>query len=489
MDVLDYDTLYIAGEWRKSSGTDRVTVISPNDEERVGSAPAGTAADVDAAVAAARSQLAAGGWASWSVQERASALHRFADRLETVAADVSWRVSAQNGMPISMSRGIERFPVQVLRYYADLAEATAADERRLGPDGSVTVVARDPVGVIAAIVPWNGPQVQSMIKIAPALAAGCSVVLKPAPEAMLDSFLLAQAAHESGLPPGVLSIIPGDGELGAYLVSHPGVDKVSFTGSTAAGRLIAAECGRLIRPVTLELGGKSAAIVLDDADLGAHLDGFFDATMAMSGQICHLGTRVLVPRSRHREMVDAVSDLASSAVIGESLDPKTRVGPLVSARQRQRVEDYIELGRAAGATITVGGGRPAGRDTGWFLSPTVFTDVEVDAVIAREEIFGPVLTVIPYRDDDEAVAIANDSAYGLGGTVWTADPERGEALAKRISTGTIGVNFYANDPNAPFGGVRDSGLGRELGPEGLAAVQVLKSIYVRPGDAQPSQEN
>jgi acyl-CoA reductase-like NAD-dependent aldehyde dehydrogenase len=276
----------------------------------------------------------------------------------------------------------------------------------------------------------------------------------------------------------VLNVVPAGREVGAYLVAHPGVDKVSFTGSTAAGRAVAETCGRLLRPVTLELGGKSAAIILDDADLAASLEPFFAATLLNNGQICWLGTRVLAPRSRYDAIVDTVTALARSLTVGDPLAPDTKIGPLVSERQRQRVESYIAKGKAEGARLTAGGQRPADRDRGWFVEPTIFADVDAKATIAQEEIFGPVLAVIPYADEQEAIAIANDSDYGLGGSVWTADPERGAQFARRVRSGTIGVNGYVNDPVAPFGGIKSSGMGRELGPEGLQPFQLVKTIYL-----------
>ncbi|MCQ8836138.1 aldehyde dehydrogenase family protein [Streptomyces malaysiensis] len=288
--------------------------------------------------------------------------------------------------------------------------------------GSGSRVIKDPLGVVATIVPSNVPQGLTFLKLAPALAAGNTVVLKSAPETVLDAQLMAEAAIGAELPPGVLNVLPAGREIGAYLVEHPGVDKVSFTGSTAAGRAIAVTCGRLLRPVTLELGGRSAAIVLDDANLTSTIESFFAATLLNNGQICWLSTRVLAPRSRYQEVVDAVSGLASSLTIGAPLDPETQVGPLVSARQRERVEDYIAKGSAEGARLTVGGGR-SDRDKGWFVQPTVFAGVD-NHTIAREEIFGPVLSVIPYSDEDEA--IANSSDYDDGGSVWTSDPQRGE---------------------------------------------------------------
>ncbi|MDR3663061.1 MAG: aldehyde dehydrogenase family protein, partial [Mycobacterium sp.] len=316
------------------------------------------------------------------------------------------------------------------------------------------------------------------LKLAPALAAGCTVVLKPAEETVLDAFLMAEAAAAAGLPAGVLNIVPGGREVGAYLVAHPDVDKVSFTGSTDAGRSIAETCGRLLRPVTLELGGKSAAIVLDDADLVGAMEAFFGATLLNNGQVCWLSTRVLAPRSRYSEIVDTITDLARSLTVGDPLNPQTKVGPLVSARQRERVEGYIAKGRSEGARLTTGGVRPAGLDRGWFLEPAIFADLDNNATIAREEIFGPVLTVIPYADEDEAVAIANDNDYGLGGTVWSADTERAARIARRVQSGTVGVNHYVNEPVAPFGGIKHSGMGRELGPEGLTPFQNHKTIYL-----------
>jgi aldehyde dehydrogenase (NAD+) len=289
--------------------------------------------------------------------------------------------------------------------------------------------------------------------------------------------VLAEALEAAALPPGVVNIVPAGREVGAYLVEHPGVDKVAFTGSTAAGRAIAETCGRLLRPVTLELGGKSAAIVLDDADLQTNVVNLFAACMLNQGQTCYLGTRVLAPRSRYEEVVATVAGLAGALAVGDPLDPATQIGPLATARQRDRVESYIAKGASDGARLVVGGGRPAGLATGWYVEPTVFADVDNKSTIAQEEIFGPVLAVIPYGGVDEAVAIANDSAYGLGGSVWTEDRERGLEVARRVQTGSIGINGYSLDIGAPFGGVKASGIGRELGPEGLAAYQALKSIY------------
>jgi acyl-CoA reductase-like NAD-dependent aldehyde dehydrogenase len=480
MTTIDYDKLYVGGSWVQPATSDTIAVHSATTEEHVGVVPEGSKADIDAAVAAARKAFDdPQGWSKWEPAGRAEVLERFAVALEKRGEETERRVAVQNGMPIWLAQQFEGpFPPLLLRYYAGIVANLPQEEVRPGMLGGNSLVIREPVGVVAAIVPWNVPQAITFLKLAPALAAGCTVVLKPAPETVLDAMLMCEAAAEAGLPDGVLSVVPGGRELGAYLVSHPQVDKVSFTGSTAAGRAIAESCGRLLRPVTLELGGKSAAIVLDDADLQANIESFFASTLLNNGQICWLGTRVLAPRSRYDEVVDTVTGLATSLRLGDPMDPATQMGPLVSSRQRDRVESYIAKGLSDGARLTTGGGRPKEWDRGWFVEPTVFANVDNQHAIAQEEIFGPVLSLIPYSSDTEAIAIANASDYGLGGTVWTADPERGESVARKVSSGTIGINAYVNDPTAPFGGIKASGIGRELGPEGMHGYQVLKTIYL-----------
>jgi aldehyde dehydrogenase (NAD+) len=480
MTTIDYDKLYVGGSWIQPATSNTIAVHSATTEEHVGVVPEGSKADIDGAVAAARKAFDdPQGWSRWEPARRAEVLERFAVALEKRGEETERRVAVQNGMPIWLAQQFEGpFPPLLLRYYANIVANTPQEEVRPGMLGGNSLVIREPVGVVAAIVPWNVPQAITFLKLAPALAAGCTVVLKPAPETVLDAMLMCEAAAEAGLPDGVLSVVPGGRELGAYLVSHPQIDKVSFTGSTAAGRAIAESCGRLLRPVTLELGGKSAAIVLDDADLQANIESFFASTLLNNGQICWLGTRVLAPRSRYDEVVDTVTGLAASLRLGDPMDPATQVGPLVSSRQRERVESYIAKGLSDGARLTTGGGRPKDLDRGWFVEPTVFANVDNQHTIAQEEIFGPVLSVIPYSSDHEAIAIANASDYGLGGTVWTADPERGEAVARKVSSGTIGINAYVNDPTAPFGGIKASGIGRELGPEGMQGYQLLKTVYL-----------
>lgn len=481
IDIATHDHLYIGGAWVTPSGDRRITPVNASTEETLPSVPEALEPDVDAAVAAARAAFDdPAGWATWEPSRRAEVLERFADAIEARADRMVGLVSAQNGMPVAVAAQLEgAYPATLLRYYAGLIRQPVEPDLRAGMFGGTVEVRRSAIGVVAAIVPWNFPQTLAMFKIAPALAAGCAVVMKPSPETVLDAFLLAEAAEAAGLPAGLLNVVPAGREVGAYLVAHPGIDKVAFTGSTGAGRAIGETCGRLLRPVTLELGGKSAAIVLDDADLdlGAIGEGLFTATLLNNGQTCFLGTRVLAPKARYREVVDAFTTFAGSLQVGDASDPTTQIGPMATANQRDRVEGFIARGRAEGGRITVGGDRPADRDRGWFVSPTVFADVDNAATVSREEIFGPVLSVIGYDDVDDAVAIANASEYGLGGTVWTSDPERGAAVARRVQTGTIGVNRYIPDPVAPFGGIKSSGLGRELGPEGLTAYTTVQTIY------------
>ncbi|MGW0891135.1 aldehyde dehydrogenase [Saccharopolyspora gloriosae] len=474
-----HDSLFIDGSWVTPASDRRIQVVNATTEESLGSVPEATNADVDRAVQAARRAFDDSGWATTDPAERAAVLNRFADALEKRSEQLTRTVSMQNGMPVSLSEQFEGgYVVALLRYYAGLAASAESEERRPSPLGFDTLVQRTPIGVVAGIVPWNYPVLLAVTKIGPALAAGCTLVLKPSPGTVLDSFILAEAAEEAGVPPGVINWVPGGRELGDYLVKHPGIDKVAFTGSTAAGRTIAENCGRLMRPVNLELGGKSAALILDDADLDKVTDGLFFASLANNGQTCMACTRILAPSSRYDEVVDALTVSLSSLKIGDPLDPATQLGPLASAEHRERVEGYIAKGRAEGSKVALGGGRPLGIDKGWFVEPTIFADVDNSATVAREEIFGPVLSVIKYDSDDDAVKIANDSEYGLGGSVWSADSERAISLARQVQTGTIGVNGYVIDLNAPFGGVKASGIGREFGPEALAGYQQLKSIYL-----------
>jgi betaine-aldehyde dehydrogenase len=482
-----WDRLWIGGEWEKPSSSATIEVISPFSEAPVGRVPEAREADVDRAVAAARRAFDAGPWPRTPASERADLLGKLQQALQARAQDLAVTITSEMGSPITFSHmGQVLASNLVLAYYAGLARQFPFEEIRAGMLGPA-IVRQEPVGVVAAIVPWNVPLFVTLLKLAPALAAGATLVLKPAPETPLDAYLLAQALEEVGLPPGVVNVVPAGREVGEHLVTHPGVDKVAFTGSTAAGRRIAALCGERLRRVTLELGGKSAAILLDDVDLGAALPGLLPACIMNNGQACVAQTRILAPRRRYAEVVDAFAAALAALPVGDPMDPATAIGPLVAERQRARVEGYLEAGRREGARVVVGGGRPAGLTKGWFVEPTLFADVRNDMRIAREEIFGPVLVAIPYDGDEEAVRIANDSDYGLSGSVWSADLERGLAAARRVRTGNYGVNGFGMEFSAPFGGFKQSGVGRELGPEGLRAYLEPKTIHL-PAGSEPRLE-
>ncbi|NUR90999.1 MAG: aldehyde dehydrogenase [Nonomuraea sp.] len=473
--MRQHDKLFIGGEWVTPAGTGVIDVISPHTEEVVGRVPDGTAADMDRAVAAAREAFDHGPWPRMSFAERAAIIGRLADVYEAKQGEMAALITEEMGSPITFSQLAQApQPLGMLRFFAEYGSTFQQEEQRPGLFGPTTV-RREPVGVVAAVVPWNVPQFVSMTKIAPALLAGCTIVLKPAPETPLDSYLFAEMVQEVGIPAGVLNIVPAGREAGEHLVSHPDVDKVAFTGSTAAGRRIASICGEQLKRVSLELGGKSAAIVLDDADLGASMGMLAIASLMNNGQACVAQTRILASRNRYDEVVEAVAGMVTAQPVGDPADPGTGIGPLVAQRQQARVEGYIKAGMDEGAKVVVGGlDRPATR--GWYVAPTVFAGVTNDMTIAREEIFGPVLAVIPYDDEADAVRIANDSDYGLAGTVWTADPDHGMDIARQVRTGTYGVNCFMLEANVPFGGYKASGIGRELGPEGLNGYLEYKTI-------------
>src|ERR1700742_341460 len=478
----DIDTIYIGGKWGTPSSSRKIEIHSPATGEPVGSVMAAGERDVDHAVAAAPAAFDdPGGWSNWEPPDHDRGLAEFARHYQLVAEDMVRTVCQQNGMPINQAAQLEgAVPGWLLTYYADLIEKLPIDEVRRSPAGTRTLVSQFPVGVVAAIVPWNVPQTLSAFKYVPALAAGNTVVLKPSPETPLDALLLAEVADKAGLPPGVFNVLPGATDVGRALVTSPGVDKVSFTGSTSSGREVAGTCGRLLKPVMLELGGKSAAIILDapGLDLSEFAEPFFAATLLNTGQACYACTRILASRRRYDEVVDFFTAMAQSLRIGDPLDPNTQIGPLISAAQREKVERYIKQGLAAGAPVTAGGGRPPHLPAGYFIAPTIFTGLDNRSAVAREEIFGPVLTVIAYDDEDDAIRIANDSEYGLGGSVWSSDHDHAVAVATRIHSGTVGINHYLPEISAPYGGIKDSGFGRELGPEGLQAFQNLKSIFL-----------
>jgi aldehyde dehydrogenase (NAD+) len=468
---------WIGGAFQAPHSADRVSLISPVTEQPLATAPDCDAADVDAAVRAARDALPA--WAGLPPAERARCLSELAGRLEA-ADDMAELVTIENGSPITrsrMSNGV--VPVRIYRYNAGLAAGVADDEVR-DWHGQQTIVHSAPAGVVAAIVPWNAPQVLISHKLGPALAAGNTVVLKPSPETSLDAIRLSELITGSGFPPGVVNIVTGGRDTGRLLVAHPDVDLVSFTGSTAAGRFIAAQCGQLLRPVILELGGKSAAVILADADLEVFRAQLITTCVPNTGQVCYSSTRLLAPRTRYDEVIEVTRDFLATAQLGDPSDPATVFGPLVTQAQRTRVEGYIASGISDGARLVLGGGRPGHLPTGYYVEPTLFVDVDNSLRIAQEEIFGPVLTVIPYETEDEAVRIANASVYGLSGSVFTSDIGHGTAIARRIDSGAVNINGYRAAPNAPAGGHKASGLGHEGGPEGLLAYRKQTSIGLPP---------
>ncbi len=478
--MIERSQLFVGGAWQAPATDATFEVRSPHDRSAVAVVPKAAVADADVAVERARVALD-GPWARSTPKQRADLIRQLSASLQLRSEEIASTVTAEMGSPAKFALFGQVFAATtVLDGYAEVLDAFPFEETRAGVIGPV-LVQKVPVGVAVGIVPWNVPLVISAFKLGAALAAGAPIVLKPSPEAPVSSFLLADALGELGLPDGVVSILPGDADLGRHLVSHPNVDKVSFTGSTAAGRIVGATCGELLKRCTLELGGKSAAIVLDDAELATTVPQLLDAGLQNNGQVCAAQTRILVPRSRHAEVVDAMADHIRSLVVGDPSSPETDVGPVVAARQRERVEGYIAAGRDGGARLVVGGGRPTGLDDGFYVEPTLFDDVDNASRIAQEEIFGPVLAVVPYSDDDEAVALANASDYGLSGSVWTSDAERGVAVASRVRTGTCAVGSgIVVDPKSPFGGFKSSGIGREMGPEGVAAFLETRTVVLPP---------
>ncbi|MEY8015350.1 aldehyde dehydrogenase [Mycobacterium servetii] len=473
-----YDAVFLGGQWRKPANPRRLDVISPHSEESIGHVQAAGPDDIDAAVTAARHAFDHGPWPRLAPAERMAAIEQLAAIYSQHLDEMADLITEEMGSPRSFSRlGQAAGAAAMMHRALAVARDYPWAERRQGVLGEVHLN-RAPVGVVGAIVPWNVPQFLIMPKLIPALIAGCSVVVKPAPETPLDALWLAEMIERIGLPDGVVSILPGGPDAGEALVRHRGVDKVAFTGSSATGRRIAAVCGEQLKRVSLELGGKSAAIVLDDADVGKTVAGLKTAGLMNNGQACVAQTRILVSERRHDEVVDALADMMAGLRVGDPADEATDIGPLVAQRQQHRVRDYIRCGLHEGARIVVGGDdAPAGR--GWYVRPTLFTDATNDMRIAREEIFGPVLTVLRYRDEADAIRIANDSDYGLAGSVWTADTAHGLEVAARVRTGTYGVNMYMLDTGTPFGGFKQSGIGREFGPEGLDEYVELQSVVSR----------
>ncbi|MYV46271.1 aldehyde dehydrogenase family protein [Streptomyces sp. SID2888] len=457
-----HDGMYIDGAWRPAAGPDTIEVVNPADEEVVGRVPAGTAEDVDAAVRAARAALP--GWAATAPAERAARLTALRDVLVARKDEIAEIITAELGAPPAFSQAVQvGTPILVAGSYARLAETHPFQERV----GNSTVY-QEPVGVVGAITPWNYPLHQIVAKVAPALAAGCTVVLKPAEDTPLTAQLFAEAVDEAGVPAGVFNLVTGLGPVaGQALAEHHGVDLVSFTGSTAVGRQIGATAGAAVKRVALELGGKSANVILPGADLAKAVKVGVANVMANSGQTCSAWTRMLVHRDHYEEAVGLAAEAA--AAYGD------RIGPLVNAKQRTRVKGYIDKGLAEGARL-VEGGPEAPREKGYFVRPTVFAEVTPEMTIAQDEIFGPVLSVLRYEDEEDALRIANGTVYGLAGAVWAADDAEAVAFARRLDTGQVDINGGRFNPVAPFGGYKQSGVGRELGAHGLAEYLQTKSL-------------
>ena len=469
--MLTYESHYYDGAWQAAAGTATTSVLSSVSEAVVGRVPLGTPEDVNRAVKAARD-----GFERWSrvpVEERAQWLEKLAAALKTRVPQVAEIIAHEVGTALSYATKVQaEFPIMMIGMNARfIRDATLEEE--LGH----SLVVKEPVGVVGCITPWNYPLHQVICKVAPALAAGCTVVLKPADIAPLSAALLADAAHEIGLPAGVLNIVFGEGKVvGEAIVAHPDADMVSFTGSLAAGRRVASIAGDGIKKVCLELGGKSAFIVLDDAPFDKAIPAGVNHCMQNSGQTCSAWTRMLVPRARHDEAVEVAKAQLARLTLGDPFDAATRLGPLASSAQRDRVLHYIEKGRSDGATLVTGGGRPPDRQTGYYVEPTIFANVASGMTIAQEEIFGPVLSVLPYDTEADAIRIANDSIYGLAGGVWSATKERALSVARQLRTGQVDINGGRFNALAPFGGYKKSGVGREIGPLALDEFFQLKSI-------------
>ncbi|MGH9006120.1 MAG: aldehyde dehydrogenase family protein [Acidimicrobiales bacterium] len=466
------DKIYIDGAWVSSTGKGTLEVFDSNTEEVIGTIPEGTAEDVERAVAAAAAAFEE--WSGKSHEERSKLLARASEALAARTDEIAETISKEVGMPLSLSKIVQvGLPTGV---FADMAGKIADFQWETEVGNSLIV--REPIGVVGAITPWNYPLYQIALKVAPALAAGCTVVLKPSEVAPLNAFALADVLHDVGLPPGVFNLVTGLGNVvGEAIAAHPNVDMVSFTGSTRAGKRVMTLAAETVKKVALELGGKSANIILEDADLDAAIPAGLFACYMNSGQTCSALTRMLVPRSRLAEVEEKAKASAEGFAPGNSLEPTTLLGPLASAIQRDRVRGYIEKGINEGAKLVTGGAEaPEGLEEGYFVRPTVFSDVRTDMTIAQEEIFGPVLSIIPYDSEEEAIAIANDSIYGLSGGVWSSDAAHAEKVARKIRTGQVDINGGAFNPVAPFGGYKQSGIGRERGEFGFEEFLETKSL-------------
>jgi len=470
--------LFIDGAWRPSSGSTELSVVTPHDEETVLTYVEPSIADVDAAVAAARKAFDEGPWPRMAPAERAVYLAKVADLLTARMPELAEAWTGQVGAVIGFTGKASYQCPGLFKYYADLCHTYPfIDERTGSMGGNKARVVQEPAGVTACVTPWNAPLVLLIYKVAAGLAAGCTIVAKPSPETPIDAHILAECIAAAGLPKGVFNMLPAGREVGDHLIRHPGVDKISFTGSTAAGKHIAGVAAERLARVSLELGGKSAAMILEDADMDHVLESLVPYSMPITGQVCFSLTRVLVPRSRKAEIVAAYTDAVSKVKVGDPFEADVGMGPLAMQRQLERVQGYIEKGKAEGAKLALGGGRPAGLNRGFFIEPTVFTDVQPDMTIFKEEIFGPVVSFVDYEDEKDMIAKANDTSYGLHGAIYTQDPERGFAVSREYRAGSVTINGMMVDIHMPFGGFKQSGLGREGGIEGLETYLETKTVY------------
>jgi acyl-CoA reductase-like NAD-dependent aldehyde dehydrogenase len=482
VNVRHPDKVFIGGEWRAAHSGRMIELVSPNTEQVVGAVAEADEADMDAAVAAARAAFDAGPWVEMSPAERLPYLKRMADHLRAREGEIAKAWTAQMGGLASFAGPMTAGSTMTFDGIIKMAEAFSFVEQRPTVGAAVGLVAYEPVGVVAAIAPWNGPYGIMLNKVAYSLAAGCTVIMKPSPETPLEAYIIAEAAEAAGVPAGVVNLVCGHREASDHLVCNHGVDKVSFTGSTVAGKRIASVCGERIARCTLELGGKSAAIIADDFPIAAAAGLLTGTITMMSGQVCAMLSRVIVPRKRHDELADAIAGEMKKVVIGYSDDTTTQLGPLAMKRQLERVEMYIEEGKKT-ADLVTGGNRPAHLNHGYFIEPTLFANVKNDSRIAQEEIFGPVLSLIPCEDEEDAIRIANASSYGLNGSVLTQDHEKAYRISRRVRTGGFGQNGLRMDFGLPFGGFKQSGIGREGGLEGLMAYLEQKTILL---DGQPA---
>jgi aldehyde dehydrogenase (NAD+) len=476
--VRHTDRFFIGGQWVAPSSDATIEVIDSASEQVYFTVPEAQAADIDRAISAAREAFDHGPWPWLTHAERAGYLRAIGSELKRRTEDIGEIWPRESGVLHAIARGGGMGAEATFNSYAGLAETFTWEEPAKPTAGQFGLIVREPVGVVGAIIPWNAPMSLISHKVGPALLAGCTIVLKSSPEAPGEGYLIAEAAEAAGLPAGVLNVVTADREVSELLVRDPRVDKITFTGSTAAGRRIASICGERIARCTLELGGKSAAVILDDMDIETAARTLSQAECFLSGQVCSSLTRIVVPRSRHDELVEALAGTFSQVRVGDPFDTGTQMGPLAAERQRDRVEGYIAKGIAGGATLATGGGRPKDLDRGWYIEPTVFGNVDNSSVIAQEEIFGPVLSVIPAADEDDAVRIANDTIYGLNASVFTTDVNRARQVAARLRSGTVGHNAFRTDFGVSFGGFKQSGIGREGVHEGLLPFLEVKFMVL-----------